>query len=121
MNDIQKVCKEGLKCRWALWSKIINEETDKINKKLFGEIGSDIFEAKLSKKHIETITQFIKNWHGLKIAEASKIPKHMKQYKEKARSWLNGRRAMQYSRNFYPVMIQKAHKVKPTHIQHIYA
>ena len=98
----------------------MNEETDKINTYLFGSNENnndginnyDKFNKKLCKKQIQIITKFIKNWHGLKIPEAAKLPARKNQYREKAQSWLNGRRAMQYSINLYPVMLKKAHKVK---------
>jgi len=112
------VCEREINFRWNVWSEIINNGIDKINEKLFGESDDNDdekkcippnFDRKLSKQDIETITEFINQWNGLKV-DVSKRPKHYEAFRTKAQSWMNGRRATQYGRHLYPVMLNKAHR-----------
>ena len=93
-----------------MWSQIVNNGVHIINVQLFGLNNEDEsddeedekmhdnipqFEKKLSKQQMEYITLFIADWNGLKV-EVSNRPKNYEQFKRKAHSWLNGRRATQY-------------------------
>ena len=113
------VCKRETNLRWDAWSEIIDNGIDNINEKLFGGLDDNDdekkcvppkFDRKLSKQEIRNITEFIHKWDGLKV-DVSKRPKYYQDFKNKAQSWMFGRRAVQYGRNLYPVMLNKAHRV----------
>lgn len=73
-------------------------------------INNNIQINEISPNEYEECVGFITNWNGLKLKEYE-MPKTIKKYQQKSRSWLNGRRAMQYGKHLYPIMIQKAELV----------
>ena len=64
---------------------------------------------------MKEITQFIVEWKGLKV-DPSDVPNNLQEYKTKSQSWMYGRRATQYGRNLYPIMLEKAHQVMITYL-----
>ena len=112
-NYKQSIENSNISRRWNLWKSIIHEETCKItrilnlNKNL---LNINNIEISLSPNEYKRIVNFIINWNGLKL-KGYEMPKTAKEYQQKSRGWLNGRRAIQYGKYLYPIMIQKAEMV----------
>ena len=114
------LARNNISTRYNLWKSIIYKETYKINQILFNinDNNNDDVDSKLNNIYMDEITEyeysncvsFITNWNGLKLKEYE-MPKTAKKYQQKSRSWLNGRRAMQYAKYLYPIMIEKAESV----------
>ena len=70
------------------------------------------FEYKLNANKTKEYLQFIYEWSGLRYLE--NIPKSYKEYKNKARNWLNHRRRKVYNNTMFADMIRESIKVKCT-------
>eukprot|EP00484_Ammonia_sp_Unknown_P017040 CAMPEP_0197024764 /NCGR_PEP_ID=MMETSP1384-20130603/5257_1 /TAXON_ID=29189 /ORGANISM="Ammonia sp." /LENGTH=619 /DNA_ID=CAMNT_0042453207 /DNA_START=314 /DNA_END=2173 /DNA_ORIENTATION=+ len=54
---------------------------------------------------IEAHCKFIENWNGLNTNQMRSLPKSIQEYENRAKNWLNGRRAINYAQNLFPEMI----------------
>ena len=81
-----------------------------INKCLFGHNIKSIkpFNVTIDRKNMKIVLEYIHNWSGL--TSSSKIPNTFKQYQDKSRNWLNGRRTKKYGNTLFPMMINECVK-----------
>ena len=54
---------------------------------------------------------FITNWNGINLNQAKSMPKSLKEYENRSKNWLNGRRAPNYAKTLFPEMIHAVKKV----------
>ena len=88
-----------------------------LNRNIISIANEDKFIYELNDNEIKKCTHFITKWNGLKLNHTN--IKTKEEYKEKSKSWLNGRRAKQYSNTLYPIMMYKAQHVN-LHILYTY-
>ena len=100
-------------------TEIINHTENTINQQLFGyQIQSQSiknndehkFEFLLKESEINKYLSYITKWNGL--SKSSKTPTTYKDYQNKARNWLNGRRSKKYGGTLFSDMIIKCKNVK---------
>eukprot|EP01084_Bolivina_argentea_P015382 28780_1 len=87
----------------------INEETENVNKQIFGKHykNNNIkFRYTINDIKMKKFLDYIYQWNGL--SSSAKIPKTIKEYQDKARNWLNGRRAKNYGNSLYVDMINNS-------------
>ena len=96
----QQIARNNLQIRWSLWSNIVNNQTKTIHHEWFDNNNNnnndnnyENYSDQISNTTIKYCTKFITKWNGLKVS-SNDLPSTIKSYKEKSRSWLNGRRAM---------------------------
>ena len=85
---------------------MINEETSNVYKRIFGDdkkynFKFDYNQDKLKQEYLS----YIYEWNGL--SSSAKSPSSKKEYQNKARNWLNGRRTKQYGNDLYYDMISQ--------------
>ena len=69
-----------------------------------------MFNPQTTDKDMNDFLSLILSWTGLNVnkTESKNSPKTLKEYKNKAKNWINGSRAKHYSRTLYPYMIDCA-------------
>ena len=86
---------------------MINEETTNVHQQIFGDKDFEhTFKFDYNESKMKEYLSFIYSWNGL--TSSAKLPSTKKQYQNKARNWLNGRRKKQYGNTFYSDMISQA-------------
>ena len=89
---------------------MINEETSNVYKRIFGDdkkynFKFDYNQDKLKQEYLS----YIYEWNGL--SSSAKSPSSKKEYQNKARNWLNGRRTKEYGNTFFYDMLYQCHIV----------
>lgn len=86
---------------------------NEINKEIFDEkqqnVDDEKFKYSLNEKEMKSCLSFIHSWNGL--TSQSKIPSNFKNYRDKSRNWLNGRRSKVYGNTLFYDMICESQKV----------
>ena len=61
---------------------------------------------------------FISNWNGINLNQAKSMPLNLKEYENRSKNWLNGRRAPNYAKTLFPEMIAsvKRHAIRMSNI-----
>ena len=107
--------RSNISLRAQSWERIINECTFSICQRIFDitcQTQRDIFKYEISENISNHLMEYLLEWNGLntKLIHSTKKPKSFKDYELKAKNWLNGRRAKQYSVGLYVDMIVCAEK-----------
>eukprot|EP01083_Nonionella_stella_P211060 763566_1 len=97
--------KKSIYVRVSVFEKIINEKTMQVNQMLC--INTNLTPIKPYKHYtdIDQQCKFIENWNGLNTNQMRSLPKTLQEYENRAKNWLNGRRAINYAQNLFPEMI----------------
>ena len=92
---------------------LINQTVNNVNKRLFGDSNNvSLLTFKynsINKEEMKEYISYIHEWNGL--TSTAKIPTTYKDYENKARNWLNGRRSKKYSNSLFYHMIQSTFNV----------
>lgn len=105
---------KNINLRCKAFETIINEETINVSKQIFGknEISENMrFRFMINNDNkMKEYLSYIYKWKGL--TSSAKLPNTKKEYQNKARNWLNGRRTKQYGNDLYCDMIKQSFKVR---------
>ena len=118
LNNNAKVLEEKVvQTRAKELQQLINDQTEHVNNQLmiFQDIKQEEkmkyeFKYEINDDEMKKFLSYIHEWNGL--TSSAKIPQSQKQYENKARNWLNGRRAKQYGNSLFEHMINHCIKVK---------
>lgn len=122
--NIQRTETETINSRLIQWQSIVNECTFIEYQNAFNHDNNDnqfcsprnkkypLFRHSTRNNDMNEFLSLILSWNGLniKLTQSQRNPKTLKDYKNKAKNWINGSRAKHYSRTLYPFMIDCAEK-----------
>eukprot|EP01083_Nonionella_stella_P071925 193557_1 len=110
-NTLLEMEKRNIHRRATHWTSLVNDKVKDTNSRL--SLDSTMFESVTHSftyavdnaamaKHLG----FIISWKGLKTRQIQNAPKTYLDFENKAKNWLNGRRAPNYAATLFPAMIR---------------
>eukprot|EP01083_Nonionella_stella_P031645 86659_1 len=96
------------------WTELVNVKVKDTNSRL--NLDSNVFNSIITNKFAYLVDPtsmnkhlgFIINWRGLKTRQIQNAPKTYLEFENKAKNWLNGRRAPNYAATLFPEMIKSS-------------
>merc|ERR1719464_1724720 len=104
-SNLLELERKSIAVRVCVSEKIINEKTSEVNRMLcINTTPHNITPF----KHLASVAsqcKFIENWNGLNMNQMRSLPKSLQEYENRAKNWLNGRRAINYAQTLFPEIL----------------